>query len=131
MEKLNLHDGDVIEIEGNKLTTATVVASKADASLGILRIDSYLRKNAGTSIGEEVTIRAAQIKEAKKVKLAPVDQEIAIQGNLNGVFLNRIVNKGDIIMTGVRRQQPKTSMMFDDFINQMMSNMTSIGEIKQ
>ena len=130
MEKLNLHDGDVIEIEGNKLTTATVVASKADASLGILRIDSYLRKNAGTSIGEEVTIRAAQIKEAKKVKLAPVDQEIAIQGNLNGVFLNRIVNKGDIIITGVRRQQPKTSMMFDDFINQMMSNMTSIGEIK-
>ena len=130
MEKLNLHDGDVIEIEGNKLTTATVVASKADASLGILRIDSYLRKNAGTSIGEEVTIRAAQIKEAKKVKLAPVDQEIAIQGNLNGVFLNRIVNKGDIIITGVRKQQPKTSMMFDDFINQMMSNMTSIGEIK-
>ena len=131
MESLGLKDGDVIEIEGNKITTATVVASQADASLGILRIDSYLRKNAGTSIGEEVTIRKAQIKEAKKVKLAPVDQEIAIQGNLNGVFLNRIVNKGDIIVTGIRRQQPKTSnMMFDDFINQMMTNMTSIGEIK-
>ncbi len=131
MESLGLKDGDVIEIEGNKITTATVVASQADASLGILRIDSYLRKNAGTSIGEEVSIRKAQIKEAKKVKLAPVDQEIAIQGNLNGVFLNRIVNKGDIIVTGIRRQQPKTSnMMFDDFINQMMTNMTSIGEIK-
>ncbi|WP_292474011.1 CDC48 family AAA ATPase [Methanosphaera sp.] len=131
MESLGLKDGDVIEIEGNKITTATVVASQADASLGILRIDSYLRKNAGTSIGEEVTIRKAQIKEAKKVKLAPVDQEIAIQGNLNGVFLNRIVNKGDIIVTGIRRQQPKTpNMMFDDFINQMMTNMTSIGEIK-
>ena len=131
MEKLDLKDGDVIEIEGNKITTATVVASQADASLGILRIDSYLRKNAGTSIGEEVTIRKAQIKEAKKVKLAPVDQEIAIQGNLNGVFLKRIVNKGDIIVTGIRRQQPKTSnMMFDDFFNQMMTNMTSIGEIK-
>ena len=131
MESLGLKDGDVIEIEGNKITTATVVASQADASLGILRIDSYLRKNAGTSIGEGVTIRKARIKEAKKVKLAPVDQEIAIQGNLNGVFLNRIVNKGDIIVTGIRRQQPKTSnMMFDDFINQMMTNMTSIGEIK-
>lgn len=131
MENLGLKDGDVIEIEGNKITTATVVASQADASLGILRIDSYLRKNAGTSIGEEVTIRKAQIKEAKKVKLAPVDQEIAIQGNLNGVFLNRIVNKGDIIVTGVRRQQPKTpNMMFDDLFNQMMTNMTSIGEIK-
>lgn len=130
MEDLNLHDGDVIEIEGNKLTTATVVASQSDVSLGILRIDSYLRKNAGTSIGEEVTIRPAQIKEAKRVKLAPVDQEIAIQGNLNNVFLNRTVNKGDIIVTGIRRQQPRSSMMFDDIFNQMMSNMASVGEIK-
>ena len=131
MDELNLKDGDIIEIEGNKITTATVVESKSDVSLGILRIDSYLRKNAGTSIGEEVTIRPATIKEAKKVKLAPVDQEIAIQGNLNSVFLNRTVNKGDIIITGVRKQQPKTSsMMFDDLINQMMSNMASIGEIK-
>ncbi|RAP43684.1 CDC48 family AAA ATPase [uncultured Methanosphaera sp.] len=131
MDELKLHDGDVIEIEGNRITTATVVASQSDVSLGILRIDSYLRKNAGTSIGEEVTIRPAQVKEAKKVKLAPVDQEIAIQGNLNSVFLNRTVNKGDIIVTGIRKQQPRTSsMMFDDLFNQMMSNMASIGEIK-
>ncbi|WP_455645005.1 CDC48 family AAA ATPase [Methanosphaera sp.] len=131
MEKLGLKDHDIIEIEGDKLTTASVMASQSDVSLGILRIDSYLRKNAGTSIGEQVTIRKAEIKEAKKVKLAPVDQEIAIQGNLNGAFLNRIVNKGDIIVTGVKKQQPRTSMGFDDFINQMMmSNMASIGEIK-
>ncbi|AWX33478.1 CDC48 family AAA ATPase [Methanosphaera sp. BMS] len=130
MEELNLKDGDVIEIEGNKITTASVMESKSDISLGILRIDSYIRRNAGTSIGEEVTIRPAQIKEAKKVKLAPVDQEIAIQGNLNGVFLNRIVNKGDIIVTGIRKPQPKPNMMFDEIINQMMSNMASIGEIK-
>ncbi|MBR3214523.1 MAG: ATPase, partial [Methanosphaera sp.] len=125
MEELNLKDGDVIEIEGNKITTASVMESKSDISLGILRIDSYIRRNAGTSIGEEVTIRPAQIKEAKKVKLAPVDQEIAIQGNLNGVFLNRIVNKGDIIVTGIRKPQPKPNMMFDEIINQMMSNMAS------
>lgn len=130
MEELNLKDGDVIEIEGNKITTASVMESKSDISLGILRIDSYIRRNAGTSIGEEVTIRPAQIKEAKKVKLAPVDQEIAIQGNLNGVFLNRIVNKGDIIVTGIRKPQTKPNMMFDEIINQMMSNMASIGEIK-
>lgn len=131
MEDLNLKDGDVIEIEGTKLTTATVIASQSDVSLGILRIDSYLRKNAGTSIGEEVTIRPAQIKEAQRVKLAPVDQEISIQGNINGLFLNRIVNKGDIIMTGIRRQQPQVpNMMFDNLFNQMMTNRTSMGELK-
>ncbi|MCD7781765.1 MAG: CDC48 family AAA ATPase [Methanosphaera sp.] len=131
MEDLKLKDGDVIEIEGTKITTATVIASKSDVSLGILRIDSYLRKNAGTSIGEEVTIRPAQIKEAQKVKLAPVDQEIAIQGNLNAVFQNRIVNKGDIIVTGVRRQNPAPQTdLFDSFFNQMMNTTGSLGEIK-
>ena len=57
MDELNLKDGDIIEIEGNKITTATVVESKSDVSLGILRIDSYLRKNAGTSIGTTKNIK--------------------------------------------------------------------------
>ncbi len=132
MEEMNLKDGDVIEIEGNKLTTATVIASQSDVSLGILRIDSYVRKNAGTSIGEEVTIRPAQIKEAKKVKLAPVDQEIAIQGTINNLFINRIVNKGDIILSGIRSPTPTRSQgnMFDDIFNQMMNDMNTSGEIK-
>ncbi|WP_308574418.1 CDC48 family AAA ATPase, partial [uncultured Methanosphaera sp.] len=89
----------------------------------------YIRKNAGTSIGEEVTVRPAVIKDAKKVKLAPVDQEIAIQGDLSSIFVDRVVNKGDIIVTGVRRQQRPPSM-FDDLFSQMMASETSLGEIK-
>ncbi|PAV07050.1 CDC48 family AAA ATPase [Methanosphaera cuniculi] len=129
MSDLGLRDGDIIEIEGEKITTATVIASQSDISLGIIRIDSYIRKNAGTSIGEEVTVRPAVIKDAKKVKLAPVDQEIAIQGNLSSIFVDRVVNKGDIIVTGVRRQQRPPSM-FDDLFSQMMASETSLGEIK-
>ncbi|MDO5851170.1 MAG: CDC48 family AAA ATPase [Methanobacteriaceae archaeon] len=127
MGKMNLKDGDIIEIEGNKITTATVVASQSDVSLGILRIDGYLRKNAGTSIGEEVTIRKAEIKEAKKVVLAPTDQEIAVQGNVNSVFKGRIVNKGDIIISGIRRQQ---THMFNDIFNEFMTDVAPIGEVK-
>ncbi|WP_303235506.1 CDC48 family AAA ATPase [Methanosphaera cuniculi] len=129
MSDLGLRDGDIIEIEGEKITTATVIASQSDISLGIIRIDSYIRKNAGTSIGEEVTVRPAVIKDAKKVKLAPVDQEIAIQGDLSSIFVDRVVNKGDIIVTGVRRQQRPPSM-FDDLFSQMMASETSLGEIK-
>ncbi|WP_304124683.1 CDC48 family AAA ATPase [Methanosphaera cuniculi] len=129
MSDLGLRDGDIIEIEGEKITTATVIASQSDISLGIIRIDSYIRKNAGTSIGEEVTVRPAVIKDATKVKLAPVDQEIAIQGDLSSIFVDRVVNKGDIIITGVRRQQRPPSM-FDDLFSQMMASETSLGEIK-
>ena len=84
MEKLDLLDGDIIEIEGKKLTAATVASSQSDIGLGIIRIDGYMRKNAGTSIGEEVTVRHADEKEAKKVVLAPVDQQIMIQGDVRG-----------------------------------------------
>ena len=38
-----------------------------DAGLGIVRMDGYLRKNAGTSLGEKVTITPVELKEAKKV----------------------------------------------------------------
>ena len=80
MEKLDLLDGDMIEIEGRKLTATTVASSQSDIGLGIIRIDGYIRKNAGTSLGEEVIVRKAQVKEAQKVVLAPVDQKIMIRG---------------------------------------------------
>ena len=43
-----------------------------------------MRKNSGASIGEEVTVRHADAKEAKKVVLAPVEQQIMIQGDVRG-----------------------------------------------
>ena len=49
MEKLDLVDGDMIEIEGKKLTATTVASSQSDIGLEIIRIDGYIRKNAGTS----------------------------------------------------------------------------------
>lgn len=70
MQKLDLLDGDIIEIEGKKLTATRVASSQSDIGLGIIRIDGYIRKNSGTSIGEEVTVRHADYKEAKKVVLA-------------------------------------------------------------
>src|SRR5512145_1803300 len=70
MQKLDLLDGDIIEISGKKIAAATVVSSQSDIGLGIIRIDGYMRKNAGASIGEEVTVRRAEVKDAQKVVLA-------------------------------------------------------------
>src|SRR5665648_23453 len=108
MEKLDLRDGDIIEIEGNKITAAIVVSSQSDIGLGIIRIDGYIRKNTGASIGEEVTVRHANVKEAQKVVLAPVDQQIMVQGDVRGAFAGRVLSKGDLIISGFR--QPTTSM---------------------
>jgi len=132
MEKLDLLDGDMIEIEGRKLTATTVASSQSDIGLGIIRIDGYIRKNAGTSLGEEVTVRKAQVKEAQKVVMAPVDQQIRIRGDVKGAFQGRVLSKGDIIVTGIRQQQ-QTAMrgsLFDEFFRDTMSEVRPMGELK-
>lgn len=128
MKKLDLLDGDIIEIEGKKLTATAVASSQSDIRLGIIRIDGYIRKNAGTSIGEEVTVRRAKVKEAQKVVLAPVDQEVMIRGDIKGAFAGRVFTKGDIIRTGIRQPQAMGSV-FDEFFSGR-STFSPMGEIK-
>jgi len=129
MEKLGLIDGDIIEIEGRKLTANTVVSSQSDIGLGIIRIDGYIRKNAGTSLGDEVTVRKARVKEAQKVVLAPVDQKIMIRGDVKGAFQGRVLSKGDMIVTGIRQQRTMRGGLFDDFF-QDMTDVSPMGELK-
>jgi transitional endoplasmic reticulum ATPase len=129
MQKLDLLDGDIIEIEGKKLTATRVASSQSDIGLGIIRIDGYIRKNSGTSLGEEVTVRHAQYKEAKKVVLAPVEQQIRITGDVKPAFLGRVLTMGDMIITGVRQQQQQQTLrsgLFDEFFR----DVAPMGEIK-
>jgi transitional endoplasmic reticulum ATPase len=132
MEKLDLLDGDMIEIEGRKLTATIVASSQSDIGLGIIRIDGYIRKNAGTSLGEEVTVRKAQVKEAQKVVLAPVDQKIMIRGDVKGAFQGRVLSRGDIIVTGIRQQQQSAmrGSLFDEFFRDAMTDVSPMGELK-
>jgi transitional endoplasmic reticulum ATPase len=130
MQQLGLLDGDIIEIEGRKNTATVVASSQSDIRLGIIRIDGYIRKNAGTSIGEEVTVRRAKVKEAQKIVLAPVDQQVMIRGDIKGAFSGRVFSKGDIIITGVRQPQTMGSGLFDEFFSETRSNFSPMGEIK-
>jgi len=130
MEKLDLLDGDMIEIEGRKLTATAVASSQSDIGLGIIRIDGYIRKNAGTSLGE-VIVRKAEVKEAQKVVLAPVDQKVMIRGDVRGAFLGRVLFKGDIIVTGIRQQQSTMrGSLFDEFFRDTKFDVSPMGELK-
>ncbi len=129
MQQLGLIDGDIIEIEGKKVTASVVASSQSDIRLGIIRIDGYIRKNAGTSIGEEVTVRRAKVKEAQKVVLAPVDQQVMIRGDIKGAFSGRVFTKGDIIKTGIRPQAAAMDSMLEGFFGGR-SSFSPMGEIK-
>ncbi|MEM0492625.1 MAG: CDC48 family AAA ATPase [Candidatus Thermoplasmatota archaeon] len=103
---LDLSVGDVIEIEGSKVTGAVVWrAHPSDEGKAIIRIDNLTRKNAGTALGERVKIRRANVKEAKEVTLAPLISEgqqiqfgSGIEHLIKKGLMKRPISKGDTIV---------------------------------
>ena len=69
---LRLSPGDIIEIEGKRITAAKVWrADRQDWSQDYIRIDGFIRQNAGVGIGDRVKIRKAKYCDALRVTLAP------------------------------------------------------------
>jgi len=102
MQKIGIREGDVIEIERSRKTSAIAVrAYPSDAGLNIMRMDGLVRKNAGAGVGDNIKVRKAEVKEAKKVTLAPAQEGIVIQVSPNLIKQNiyyRPLTKGDIIV---------------------------------
>ena len=135
-KKLELDGIDVVEIIGNRSTSALVApAYPSDAGLDIIRMDGLIRTNAKTSIGDYVELRKADWKEAKHVTLSPVNRGVRIAASgeiLHSLLQNRTVSKGDFISTASVKQ-PKsfgTGLMFDDIFQDFFSPSFGLGEIK-
>ena len=124
MKQINIRSGDVVEIQGGRKTVA--IADRAypgDIGLNIIRMDGLIRRNSKTGIGEVVVVRKANIKEAKKVTIAPAREGILIRANpviFKQGLLGRAVVKGDIVSLGGTRSRRSTmsqSPFFDDIFN--------------
>src|SRR3989344_7493558 len=117
MRELGIRRGDVIIIKGGRETVAIADrAYPADVGEGIIRIDGILRRNAKASIGDSVSITKAEIKEAKKIMIAPAQKGIMVQGDpesLRRGLLGRAVMKGDVIVLG--GVQRRRDLISDDF----------------
>lgn len=128
MKELGVRRGDVISIKGNRETVAIVDrAYPADVGEGIIRIDGILRRNAKTGIGEAVTITRAEVKEAKKIMIAPAQKNIMVQAepdNLRRGLLGRTMVKGDVIVLGgVQRRRDLFSDELGGELGDMLGDM--------
>ncbi|MCQ2964556.1 MAG: CDC48 family AAA ATPase [archaeon] len=127
MAELGLNDGDLIEIIGSKSTASIAVHSQSEIGR-IIRIDGTTRKNSGASIGDEVIIKKASAKEAKKVVLAPTQNRLRINGDVNSLFRNRVMVQGDIIATGFGAPRVPRGLLGERFPN--MGNIPALTQIK-
>ncbi len=97
---LNLKPGDVIEIKGDDTTAAIVWRCRPeDANLGVIRVDGIIRKNAGSQLGSNVTIRKVEAKPCTRLTLSPVmasKQKVRFGPGIEG-FARRGLNKRPVV----------------------------------
>ena len=121
MNKLEIKEGDVVEIEGGKKTAGVAVrAYPADVGLNVVRMDGIMRRNANSGVGEFVKIRKVDVKEARKVVISPAEKGMSIFMSPDLFKQNiymRPVNKGDIIIPSpvVKRRTKGSSDFFGTF----------------
>jgi len=134
MLQIDIRPGDIVEIKGDRKTVG--IADRAypgDIGLNIIRMDGIVRRNSKTGIGESVVVRKADIKEAKKVTIAPAQKGIMVRAS-PGLFkrglLGRAVVKGDIVSLGGtsrRKSTMESSPMFNDIFSMMDNDVSGFG----
>jgi transitional endoplasmic reticulum ATPase len=100
VQELGLTSGDVLQIIGKRKTNALCwPAHEQDYGKGIVRIDGYLRNNAGVSIDDKVTIRKIDAKIAERLTLAPTEPLRIVGGEeyLSQLLEGRVLSRGDYV----------------------------------
>ncbi len=103
--KLQLSPGGIVEILGKKMTAAKVWrADRQDWGQGYIRVDGFIRQNAGVGIGGHVTVTKAKEENATSIVLAPPEGHITIMPvaenfgeNIKRQLVKKSVVKGDIV----------------------------------
>ena len=97
---LNLKPGDIGEITGESRTAAIVWRCRPeDANLGVIRIDGIIRKNAGVSLGDRVSISKVETQPCQRLVLSPVmakQQKVRFGPGIEG-FARRGLNKRPVV----------------------------------
>ncbi len=100
VQELALTSGDVVQITGKRKTNAlSWPAHEQDYGKGTVRIDGYLRNNAGVSIDDKVTIRKIDAKIAERLTLAPTEPLRIVGGEeyLSQLLEGRVLSRGDYV----------------------------------
>lgn len=100
-EQLDVADGDVVRVTGDRQTPCQVTESyAADTGLDVLRCNTVQRENANTSLGEVVTVSPAITVDAETVELSTAgrlrDGEDR-QDTLAATLSDRPVRVGDLL----------------------------------
>jgi len=102
MEKLNIQTGDVISVTGKTESAGIAWPSyPQDNGLGIVRFDSRLRRNTGTSIDDNIEIKKINAKTAQSIVLAPSNVNIKTKNPRFESFVKRKLSNYPVTMDDI------------------------------
>jgi transitional endoplasmic reticulum ATPase len=93
--------GQVLEIVGNKKSHVRLwPGSPEDYGTGIIRIDGLTRYNIGSGIGERISVKQVDAKEAQRIVLSPVEKisEEGLQEYMQENYDGHVLTHGDTLI---------------------------------
>jgi hypothetical protein len=100
MDAMKCDTGDIVELLGPRRTVAKCLPLyPSDEGKGIIRIDGLIRRNAGTKIDDQVTVRKVGAPPAARVSVSPLEPVPPVEGRYIADMLEGIpITKGDDVI---------------------------------
>ena len=110
--RLGCQPGDIIMITGARTTSAKVVPTAfIDRGQQIIQMDSQVRQNSASGLGERVTVHKANVKNAEKITLLPLSGGAPIQESdlqyISRYLIGLPVAIGDLLRVGTPGTAPR------------------------
>jgi transitional endoplasmic reticulum ATPase len=112
MRRLGCQPGDIVMITGARTTAAKVVPTALlDRGQQIIQMDSQVRQNSASGLGERVTVHKAKVKNAEKITLLPLSGGAPIQESdlqyISRYLVGLPVVIGDLLRVGTPGTAPR------------------------
>src|SRR5215472_11060757 len=110
--RLGCQPGDIVMITGSRTTAAKLVPSAiVERGQQTIQMDSQVRQNSASGLGERVTVRKAKVSPAEKVTLLPLSSEAPIQESdlqyIARYLIGLPVTIGDLLRVGTPGTAPR------------------------
>jgi len=112
MTRLGCQPGDIVMITGARTTAAKVVPTALiDRGQQIIQMDSQVRQNSASGLGERVAVHKAKVKDAEKIALLPLSGGAPIQESdlqyISRYLIGLPVVIGDLLRVGTPGTAPR------------------------
>jgi transitional endoplasmic reticulum ATPase len=110
--RLKCQPGDIVMITGARTTAAKIAASGPnERGQQTIQMDSQVRQNSSSGLGERITIRKAKVRNAEKVTLLPLSGGAPIQESdlqyISRYLIGLPITIGDLLRVGTPGTAPR------------------------